>query len=87
VPYRVEFLPSAARELAALPKSRQRNLATKIDDLAAGAFPPGVKKLEGEAKLYRLRSGDYRLIFQLDADTNTLTIVKVGNRREVYRRL
>jgi mRNA interferase RelE/StbE len=87
VPYRVDFLPSAARELRSLPKSRQRNLARRIDTLEADHLPVGAKKLEGEAKLYRLRSSDYRIIFQIDDDSKTITIVKIGHRRDVYRRL
>jgi len=87
VPYRVEVLPSAARELRSLPKSRQINLARQIDALEADQLPVGVRKLEGENKLYRLRSSDYRIIFQVDDDSKTITVVKIGHRRDVYRRL
>ncbi len=87
MPYRVEFLRSAARELASLPKSRQRNLARHVNSLTANPLPVGVKKLEGEDQLYRLRSGDYRILYQVDDDSKTVTIVKIGHRREVYRGL
>lgn len=87
MPYRVDVLPSAARELRSLPKSRQINLARQINALEADQLPVGVKKLEGESKLYRLRSSDYRIIFEVDSDSKTITVVKIGHRREVYRRL
>lgn len=87
MPYHVEFLGSAARELASLPKSRQRNLARYIGNLGENPFPPGAKKLESEDKLYRLRSGDYRIIYEADEDAKTVTIIKVGHRRDIYRNL
>jgi mRNA interferase RelE/StbE len=87
VPYTIEFLRSAARELASLPKDRQRQLAGRIDGLEQDLFPPGVKKLEGEDRLYRLRVGDYRILFEVDDATRIVTIVKIGHRRDVYRNL
>jgi mRNA interferase RelE/StbE len=87
VPYTVEFLRSAARELASLPKSRQKQVARHIEGLRENAFPSGVKKLEGEDRLYRLRAGDYRLIYEIDDDRKVVTMIKIGHRRDVYRNL
>lgn len=85
MPYRIEFLRSAVRELASLPKSRQRQLGRHIESLGEDPYPAGVKKLEGEEKLYRIRVGDYRVIYEIDTTNKVATIVKVGHRGEVYR--
>jgi len=84
VPNRV---PSArARALSALPRSRQRSLASRIDALANPPFPPHqVTKIEGEEHLYRLRVGDFGVLFTLTGDP--VTIVKIGPRRDPYRNL
>jgi mRNA interferase RelE/StbE len=87
VPYVVEFLRSAAREFSALPKSRQRNLGRDIDSLTVTPHPVGSAKLKGQENLYRLRAGDFRILYQVDDDKKMVVIVKVGHRREVYRRL
>jgi mRNA interferase RelE/StbE len=87
VPYAVQFLRSAGREFSSLPKSRQKQLAGRIDGLKQDMFPAGVKKLEGEDRLYRLRVGDYRILFEVDDDARIVTIVKIGHRRDVYRNL
>ena len=87
MPYAIEFLRSAARDLASLPKSRQRQIAGRIDGLQQDLFPPGVKKLEGEDRLYRLRVGDYRILFLVDEVARLVTITKIGHRRDVYRNL
>lgn len=87
MPYAVQFLRSAGREFSSLPKSRQKQLAGRIDGLKQDMFPAGVKKLEGEDRLYRLRVGDYRILFEVDDDARIVTIVKIGHRRDVYRNL
>jgi mRNA interferase RelE/StbE len=87
VPYLVEFLRSAVRELESLPKSRQRQLAGQIDALAEDPYQAaGVSKLEGEEKLYRKRVGDYRILFEIDSTKKVVTIAKIGHRSDVYRR-
>jgi mRNA interferase RelE/StbE len=87
MPHAVEFLRSAARELASLPKHRQRQLARSIDKLREDLFPSGVKKLEGEQRLYRLRAGDYRILYTVDDAHKTATIIKIGPRHNIYRNL
>jgi mRNA interferase RelE/StbE len=87
VPYRIEFLRSATRELASLPKSGQRQIAAHINALADKPRPHGVKKLEGQERLYRIRAGDYRVLYEIDDDKSLVTIITIGNRRDVYRNL
>jgi len=85
VSYTVEFLPSAQRELAALPKDVQRRIANRIDALREDPRPPGVKQLQGVKRLYRLRVGDYRVIYLIEGRRLVIIVVKVGHRRDVYR--
>lgn len=84
--YSVALAPAAARRLRGLPRSAQGRLLPAIADLANDPRPPGVKKLSGEGELYRLRVGDYRVVYGIDDAAQTVTVVKVGDRREVYRR-
>ena len=83
--YRLLIKPSAARELEALPAKDRRRIVAKIEGLANNPRPPGSEELSGEEK-YRLRQGDYRILYSVEDARTTLTIVKIGHRREVYRR-
>lgn len=87
MPYRVEFAPHAARQFRHLPKATQVRLAPVIDALAEDPRPHGVKTLESTKGLYRLREGDYRVVYQVQDDIVLVTVVDVANRREVYKHL
>jgi mRNA interferase RelE/StbE len=84
--YLVVFDPGALREFNKLPKTQQRHLAKCIDGLAEDPRPAGAKKLT-EIDAYRIRIGDYRLIYAVKEDFLLVLIVKVGNRREIYQDL
>lgn len=84
--YEIEFLRSAAKELAALPRAMQERIADVIDKLRNDPRPPGAKALQGDGKYLRLRVGDYRVIYQVADERLIVLIVKVGHRREVYQR-
>jgi mRNA interferase RelE/StbE len=85
--YRIEFTPKAQRDFKALDGSLRGRIARRIDSLAENPFPSGIKKLEGEDQLYRLRVGDYRVLYQVHGKILLVLIVGVGHRREVYRRI
>jgi len=82
--YRVLIKPSAAKELHALPANDWKRVVTKIEGLASDPRPPGTEKLSGAEK-YRLRQGDYRVLYSVDDSRKILVIVKIGHRRDVYR--
>ena len=86
VRYAVELLPSAQRELTALPEDVQRRIANRIDGLREDPRPPGVKQLQGEDRLYRLRVGDYRVIYSIDGRRLVVLVIRIGHRGEVYRK-
>ncbi len=82
--YELLITRSAARELEELPAKDRRRIAAKIRGLATVPRPEGTEKLSGEEK-YRLRQGDYRVPYAIDDGARTVTIMKIGHRRDVYR--
>lgn len=82
--YKVLIKPSAVKELEALPKKDRQRLVRRIQSLGAEPRPHGCEKLSGAGK-YRVWQGDYRVVDSIDDQAQTLLIVKVGHRREIYR--
>jgi mRNA interferase RelE/StbE len=83
--YSIVLTRSAAKELEAVPLKDRQRIVRRIAALAAEARPPGAEKLSGDDK-YRIRQGDYRILYEIEDDRLEVTVVRVGNRREVYRR-
>jgi mRNA interferase RelE/StbE len=83
--YRTEFLPSAARAFEKLPLVARRRVARAIDGLTLNPRQVGAHKLSGSEDVWRLRVGDYRVLYQVGDATLLVLIVKLGHRREVYR--
>ena len=82
--YSLVIRRSAAKELEALPLKDRRRVVKRIQRLANEPRPAGCEKLSGEEK-YRLRQGDYRILYEIFDRELVVTVVKVGNRRDVYR--
>ncbi len=87
VSYRVEFAPSALREFRDLPRKFQAQLGPKIDALSRNPRPQRVEKLKGQANQYRIRSGSFRVIYSIFDDRLLVLILKVGDRKSIYRDL
>ena len=85
--YTVEFLRTAQRQLGLLPKDAQRQIARKIDTLREDPRPPTARPLQGGEGLYRLRVGDYRVIYSIEGKRLTVLVVRIGHRKDVYRDL
>jgi mRNA interferase RelE/StbE len=83
--YTIEITSSAHRELRALPSKMRERIAAKIEALGHNPFPPDVKKLKGEPAHFRVRVGDYRVIYRVHGDVLVIVIVRVAHRREAYR--
>jgi mRNA interferase RelE/StbE len=84
VSYTIELRPAALRDFKSLSGDIQRRVSRKIDSLADDPRPPGAEKLSGHENLYRVRVGDYRILYELRNPTLVI-IARVGHRREVYR--
>ena len=82
--YKLVIKRSAAKELEQLRLKDRRRLAARIQGLSANPRPPGTEKLSGEEK-YRMRQGDYRVLYVIDDGAQTVTVVSIGHRRDVYR--
>jgi len=84
--YRLLIKPSAGKEIEAVgqKKDRQR-IVNRIAALAAEPRPAGCEKLAGAEERYRLRQGQFRIVYTVDDAARTVEVVKVGHRREVYR--
>jgi mRNA interferase RelE/StbE len=83
--YAIQIVPSALRALARLPKPRQERIRDRIDALAAVPRPPGVVKMAGPEHLYRIRVGDYRIIYEIRDEVLVVLVVRIGHRKDVYR--
>ncbi len=83
--YAIEFKPSARKQLLALPLKDRVRVARKIDALADNPFPPGMKKLEATPVAWRIRVGDYRVIYEVQGQRLTVLVLRIGHRRDVYR--
>jgi mRNA interferase RelE/StbE len=85
--YEVRLKPSAERALRKLPREIQRRIAKRLDSLTGDPRPPGCEKLAGADRLYRVRAGDYRVVYEVSDDVLVVLVVTIGHRGDVYRRL
>ena len=83
--YRILLTRSAAKELERVPTRDRQRIVTRIGALAENPRPFGAEKLSGDDK-YRIRQGDYRILYEIVDAELIVTVVRVGDRREVYRR-
>jgi len=83
---RIVFAPRAERDFRALAPDVQRRLKPRIDALAHNPRPRGATPLRGGEGFLRLRVGDNRIIYQVQGRTLVMLVLKIGHRREVYRR-
>jgi len=82
--YRLFFKESVQKDLAGIPKKDLRKILSRIKSLAADSRPPGCEKLTGQDR-YRLRHGRFRIVYAVQDEGRTVTVVKVGHRKDVYR--
>lgn len=82
--YRVDLRRQAQKELDKLPKSDFQAVIESIKDLGQTPRPRGIEKVKSTG-LWRIRQGDYRIIYAIDDNEHLVTIVRVGHRREIYR--
>ena len=82
--YSLFIKPSAAKEIEAVPKPDRRRIVAKIMSLSSDPRPPGCEKLSGHDQ-YRIRQGNYRILYEIHDLKLIVVVVKVGHRRDVYR--
>lgn len=82
--YEVQFKSSSRKELEALEYNIALRVLKKIEGLIDEPRPNGCKKLRGAKDLWRVRAGDYRVVYAIDDDTREITVLRIRHRREVY---
>ncbi len=82
--YQIELRRRAQRALDRLPKTHYPAVVEAMQELARTPKPRGVEKVKTTG-LWRIRQGDYRIIYSVDDDQQIVTIVRIGHRKEVYR--
>jgi len=82
--YSLEIKRSAAKELAQLPAKDRGRVIARIQALAEDPRPVGAEKLSGQER-YRVRQGDYRILYEIEDAVLRIMVVKIGHRRDIYR--
>jgi len=82
--YSIQILRRAQKELAQLPKQEYERIKEAVENLSHGPRPQGCKKLTGREG-WRIRVGEYRVIYEIDDVQQRLTILHIGHRRDVYK--
>lgn len=83
--YHILFAHGLEKDLKGIPKADQKRLMKKIESLAEDPFPPGCKALQGNLSGYhRIRSGCYRVIYNVDKEKVTILVLKIGHRGSIY---
>jgi mRNA interferase RelE/StbE len=83
--YEVKFTKGASKQFRKLSLELQARIQSKIDDLAIQPRPDGVKKLQSEENSYRIRVGEYRIVYEIYDDILLVSIVKIGHRNKIYK--
>ncbi|MEQ4488265.1 MAG: type II toxin-antitoxin system RelE/ParE family toxin [Dehalococcoides mccartyi] len=84
--YRIDLRRKAQQDLDKLPKKDFEAVIETIRELANTPRPKGIEKLKGSG-LWRVRQGDYRIVYNIDDKQSLVIIVRIGNRRDIYRSL
>ena len=83
--YRLVWKRSAEKELRALPREVVTRIVRLAEALVDDPYPSGARGIVGSERTYRLRSGDYRLVYTVERERLVIEVVRVAHRREVYR--
>ncbi|MEM7596000.1 MAG: type II toxin-antitoxin system RelE/ParE family toxin [Cyanobacteria bacterium P01_A01_bin.83] len=84
--YKVEWKNSARKELKKLDKQIIPRILRAVENLAEDPYSSNSKKLVGSNSIYRIRVGDYRIIYNVESSILTIEVIKVGHRRQVYQK-
>lgn len=85
--WRIELKPSAAKALKKIPRNDRKRIRDRIDALAENPPSPESTKMKGNNPFHRVRVGNYRIIYEYHEQILVILVLKVGHRRDIYRRL
>lgn len=83
--YRIDWKQSAGKELKKLPRDVIARILRAIENLASDPRPHGSRKLVGSEHTFRIRQGDYRVVYNIMDSEGVIEIIRVGHRRDIYR--
>ncbi|WP_414622388.1 type II toxin-antitoxin system RelE family toxin [Calothrix sp. CCY 0018] len=83
--YEIKISKSASKQIKKLSSELQERIQNKIDELAIEPRPDKVKKLKGRENGYRIRVGDYRILYDIFDDVLLISVVEVGHRSNIYK--
>ncbi len=84
--YKIRWKESAVKELKRIDKQFIPKIISAVESLSNNPLPNGIKKLSGAEFTYRIRIGDYRVIYSLSEKELTIEIIRAGHRKDVYRK-
>jgi mRNA interferase RelE/StbE len=83
--YRIAWRKSTKKDLRRIPPVEVAKIIRAVESLGTDPFPTGHKKLSGSQRAYRIRVGDYRIIYEVHGSVLLIDVVRVGHRRDVYQ--
>lgn len=84
--YKIEITASAEKSLKKIPKKDLEKIVEAIQVLAISPFPSGCRKLKGEENVYRVRQGNYRIIYEIIDSKLIVLVLKIGHRKDIYKK-
>lgn len=85
--YSVEFRPSVLKDLKRFPKRDLAKIKKKIEEIGINLPSLSTTKMKGNNAFHKIRSGDYRIIYEIHDDKLVILVVKIGHRKDVYKKL
>jgi mRNA interferase RelE/StbE len=85
--YTIKFRPAVEKNLRTLPRKELLRIKRKIDALAEKLPDPAITKMKGNNKFHKIRTGDYRIIYEIHDDALVILVVKIGHRKDIYNQL
>ena len=83
--YKLLISSSAEKKLKKIPKKETIKIVALIQSLTINPFPAGCRKLSGEESTYRVRQGQYRVLYEVEGQKLTILILKLGHRKDIYK--
>ena len=85
--YSIEFRPTVLKSLQRFPKRDLVRIKKKIEELGENLPNPHTTKVKGDNSFHKVRSGDYRIIYEIHDDRLVILVVKIGHRKDIYKKL
>ena len=84
-PFRIQWRNSTNKDIRSLPRQEVARVTEAVTDLANAPLPHGSQKLSGSERTYRIRVGDYRVIYEVFSDSHVVEVQQIRHRKDVYR--